>query len=111
MQANIRTSCDATVTTPKITMLALARGVYRRMRSSSSARVIGLTIPRSATADGSEAGLKGALFLRGLADLRRPQHDRSELAQPLLLFLDQELRVTDNVDEKDMSDFKAKILV
>ena len=33
------------------------------------------------------------------------------LVQPLLLFLDQELRVTDDVDEQDMADFKAEIVV
>ena len=51
------------------------------------------------------------LFVRGLADLRRGQHDLSELVKPLLLFLDQELRVTDDVDEQDMPNFKAEIVV
>jgi hypothetical protein len=51
------------------------------------------------------------LFLRGLAHLRRGQHDLSELVQPLLLFLDQELCVTDDVDEQDMADLEAQIFV
>ena len=51
------------------------------------------------------------LFLRGLAHLRGGQHDLSELVKPLLLFLDQELRVTNNVDEEDMPNFKAEIFV
>ena len=42
--------------------------------------------------------------------LRRGQHDLSELVKPLLLFLDQGLRVTDDVDEQDMPDFKAEIV-
>ena len=33
------------------------------------------------------------------------------LVKPLLLFFDQELRVTDNVEEQDMPDFKAEIVV
>ncbi len=49
------------------------------------------------------------LFLRGLAHLPRGQHDLSELVKPLLLFLDQELRVTDDVDEQDVADLEAKI--
>ena len=40
------------------------------------------------------------LFVRRFAHLRRREHDRGELVQPLLLFLDQELRVTDDVDER-----------
>ena len=43
--------------------------------------------------------------------LRWGQHDRSELVQPRLLFLDQELRVTDDVDEQDMPNFKAEIVL
>ena len=34
-----------------------------------------------------------------------------ELLQPLLLFFDQELGVTDNVDEEDMPDFEVEIVV
>ena len=34
-----------------------------------------------------------------------------ELVQPLFLFLDQELGVTNNVDEQDMPDLKVKIIV
>ena len=51
------------------------------------------------------------LFVRRFAHLRRREHDLSELVQPLLLFLVQELRVTDDVDEEDMPDLKAKIVV
>src|SRR4029077_4509486 len=39
------------------------------------------------------------------------QHDLSKLVQPLLLLLVQELRVTDDVDEQDMPDFQAGIVV
>jgi hypothetical protein len=42
--------------------------------------------------------------------LRYGQHDRSELVQPPLLFLDQELRVTDDVDEQDMPNLKTEML-
>ena len=51
------------------------------------------------------------LFVCGFAHLRRREHDLSELVQPLLLFLDQELRVTDDVDEEDMPDLEAEIVV
>ena len=50
------------------------------------------------------------LFVGRVAHLRRREHDRGELVQALLLFLDQELRVTDDVDEEDMPDFEAKIV-
>ena len=51
------------------------------------------------------------LFVARLAHLRRPEHDLRELVQPLLLLLDQELRVTDDVDEENMPDLEAKIVV
>jgi hypothetical protein len=46
---------------------------------------------------------------RGLADLRRGQHDLCKLVQPLLLFLDQELRVTDDVDEQHMPNSRRRL--
>ena len=51
------------------------------------------------------------LFVRRFAHLRRRQHDLRELVQPLLLFLVQELRVTDDVDEEDMPDLQARIVL
>ena len=51
------------------------------------------------------------LFASGCAHLRGGEHDLSELVEPLLLFLDQELGVTNNVDEQDMPDLKVKIIV
>ena len=39
------------------------------------------------------------LFVGRVAHLRRPEHDLRQLAEALLLFLDQELGVTDDVDE------------
>jgi len=50
------------------------------------------------------------LFARRFAHQRRRQHDFSELVQPLLLFLVQEFRITDDVDEKDVRDFKRDLL-
>ena len=51
------------------------------------------------------------LFVGRIADLRRPEDDFRQLAEALLLFLDQELGVTDEVDEEDMPDFKAELVV
>src|SRR5438094_2439841 len=51
------------------------------------------------------------LFVSRVAHLRCPEHDRCQLAETLLLFLDQELRVTDNVDEENMPDLEANIFV
>jgi hypothetical protein len=50
------------------------------------------------------------LFVARIAHLRRPERDLSELVQPLFLLLVQEFRVTDDVDEQDMSDFQAQIV-
>ncbi len=50
------------------------------------------------------------LFIRRLTHLRGSEHDLSELVQPLLLFLDQELRVTNDIDEEDMPDLKAEVV-
>ena len=49
------------------------------------------------------------LFVGRVAHLRRPEHDLRQLAQPLLLFFDQELGVTDDVDEEDMPDLELRI--
>ncbi len=49
------------------------------------------------------------LFVRRNANRRGSEHDLSELVQPLLLFLDEELRVTDDVDEQDMPDLKWRL--
>ena len=46
------------------------------------------------------------LFVRRLAHLRRPEHDRGQLAESLLLLFDQELRVADDVHEKDVANFQ-----
>ena len=51
------------------------------------------------------------LFVSRVAHLRCPEHDRCQLAEALLLFLEQELRVTDNVDEENMPDLEANIFV
>jgi hypothetical protein len=51
------------------------------------------------------------LFVHRFADRRGRQHDRSELVEPLLLFLDQQFRITDDVHEKDMPDLEAQIVV
>jgi hypothetical protein len=51
------------------------------------------------------------LFVRRFTHRRGRQHDLSELIEPLLLLLVQELRVTDNVDEQDMADFQALIVL
>jgi len=51
------------------------------------------------------------LFGRRVAHGRGREHDLSKLVQPLLLFLDQEPGVTDDVDEQDMPDFQAQIVV
>ena len=39
--------------------------------------------------------------------MRRREHDRGEVLQSLVVFLDQELRVTDNVEEEDLPDLQA----
>ena len=49
------------------------------------------------------------LFVSRVAHLRRPEHDLGQLAQPLLLLFDQELGVTDDVDEEDMPDLELRI--
>ncbi len=49
------------------------------------------------------------LFVGRFAHLRRREHDLGELVQALLLFLDQQLRVTDDVDEQDMPDLQPEI--
>jgi hypothetical protein len=51
------------------------------------------------------------LFVRRFAHRRGRQHDLGELVQPLLLFLVQELGVTDNVDEQHMPDLQMEIVV
>jgi hypothetical protein len=51
------------------------------------------------------------LFVARIAHLRRPERDLSELVQPLLLLLVQEFRVTDDVNEENMPDLEAKIIV
>ena len=51
------------------------------------------------------------LFVARLAHLRRPEHDLRELVQSLFLLLVQELRVTDDVDEENMPNLEAKIVV
>ena len=50
------------------------------------------------------------LFVGRFPHLRGRQHDFSQLVEPLLLFLDQELGVTDDVDEEDMPDLGVKII-
>jgi hypothetical protein len=49
------------------------------------------------------------LFVARFAHLRRPEHDRGQLPEALLLLLNQELRVTDDVDEEDVTNFKLRI--
>jgi hypothetical protein len=49
------------------------------------------------------------LFVCRFAHRRGRQHNLSELVQPLLLFLVQELGVTNNVDEQDMSDLNLYV--
>ena len=44
-----------------------------------------------------------------VAHLRCPEHDLGQLVEPLLLFFDQELGVTDDVDEEDMPDLELRI--
>ena len=51
------------------------------------------------------------LFVGRFAHRRRRQHDLRQLVQPFLLLLVQELRVTDNVDEQDMPDFEAQVVL
>jgi hypothetical protein len=51
------------------------------------------------------------LFVARFAHLRRPEHDRGQLSEALLLLLNQELRVTDDVDEENMPYLEAKIVV
>jgi hypothetical protein len=48
------------------------------------------------------------LFVARVAHLRRPEHDRGQLAESLLLFFDQQLRIAHYVDE-DMPDLEAKL--
>jgi hypothetical protein len=49
------------------------------------------------------------LFVGRVAHLRRPEDDFRQLAEVLLLPFDQELRVTDEVDEEDMPDLEFGI--
>ena len=49
------------------------------------------------------------LFVGRVAHLRRPEDDFRQLAEALLLLFDQELRVTDEVDEEDMPDLELGI--
>ena len=49
------------------------------------------------------------LFVGRVAHLRRPEHDFGQLIEALLLFFDQELGVTDDVDEEDVSDLELRI--
>ena len=51
------------------------------------------------------------LFVRRFPHRRRRQHDFNELVEPLLLLFVQELRVTDNVNEQDMSDRQMETVV
>ncbi len=51
------------------------------------------------------------LFVGRFAHRRGREHDLDELVEPLLLLLVQELGVTDDVDEKDVPDFEAEIVV
>jgi hypothetical protein len=51
------------------------------------------------------------LFVVRFPHRRGRKHDLSELVEPLLLLLVQEFRVTDNVDEEDVPDFQAGIVV
>jgi hypothetical protein len=51
------------------------------------------------------------LFVRRLADLRRRQDNLGQFVQPLLLLLDQELGVTDQIDEQNAPDLEAKIVL
>ena len=46
------------------------------------------------------------LFVSRVAHLHRAEHDLRQLVESLLLFLDQELGVTDDVDEQDMPDLE-----
>ena len=51
------------------------------------------------------------LLVRRIAHLRCAEHDPRQSGKTLLLFLNQEFRVTDDVDKKDVPDFKAEIVV
>src|SRR4029077_9790276 len=51
------------------------------------------------------------LFVGRVAHLRRPEHDFRQLAEALLLFFNQELGVTDDVDEEDVSDLHLRLLL
>jgi hypothetical protein len=51
------------------------------------------------------------LFVGRGAHLRCREDDRSELVQAFFLVLDQKFRVTDHVDEKDVPNFQAQIVV
>ena len=48
------------------------------------------------------------LFVGRVAHLRRPEHDLGQLVEALLLLFDQELRVTDDVDEEDVPDLEVE---
>jgi hypothetical protein len=49
------------------------------------------------------------LLVARLAHVRCRQHDLSQAAQPLLLLLDQQLGITDNVEEEDVPNLEPKI--
>jgi hypothetical protein len=49
------------------------------------------------------------LFVARVAHLRRPEHDFGQLIEALLLFFDQELGVTDDVDEEDVADLHLQL--
>ena len=49
------------------------------------------------------------LLVGRVAHLRRPEHDFRQLAESLLLFFDQELGVTDDVDEEDVPDLQPDL--
>ena len=50
------------------------------------------------------------LLVSRFAHLRRPEHDFGELAQALSLPLDQKLRITNDIDEQDMTDLEGDCL-
>ena len=49
------------------------------------------------------------LFISRVAHLRRPEHDFRQIGEALLLLFDQELGVTDDIDEEDMPDLELRI--
>ncbi len=51
------------------------------------------------------------LLIGRLSHLRSRQNDLGQPAQPLLLFFDQELGITDQVDEEDMPDLQRQVVL